>query len=128
MLLLIAFQTRSLTTSQLRVGVAVSTPIFFQPWLSCTTSAAVTITFVGIQPRVKQVPPKPVFSITATRLPAFNAASATKLAPPVPITITSYCFIYVILSKPMDNLYSLYIVYHTSTILDMRIFTIFHWQ
>ena len=100
-----AFHTRSLTTLQFNVGVGASTPIFFQPWLSCTTSAAVTITFVGIHPRVKQVPPNPVFSMTATRLPAFNAASATKLAPPVPITITSYCFIYVILSTVMDNLY-----------------------
>ena len=83
---------RLATVSQSIVASPTLTPILPNSFTSCTAFAAVTITFVGIQPRVRHVPPNLPFSMIATFLPVFIAASATMVAPPVPTTIISYCF------------------------------------
>ena len=55
-----------------------------------TTSAALTSTFFGSQPRSVQVPPYSRRSTMATRLPPPASASATVCpATPVPMTMTS---------------------------------------
>ena len=83
---------RLATVSQSIFAALTLTPILPNSFTSCTAFAAVTITFVGIQPRVRHVPPNLPFSMIATFLPVFIAASATMVAPPVPTTIISYCF------------------------------------
>ena len=85
-------QVRFDTVSQSIVAEPTLTPIFLNSSTSWIALAAVTITFVGIQPRVRHVPPNLPFSMMATLRPFFSAASATIVAPPVPTTIISYCF------------------------------------
>ncbi len=80
------------TVSQSIVASLTLIPIFLNSSTSWIALAAVTITFVGIQPRVRHVPPNLPFSMIATFLPTLIAASATMVAPPVPTTIISYCF------------------------------------
>ena len=57
---------------------------------SCAISAALTRAFVGIHPRVIQVPPTAPLSNNATRLPRRRAARTPAQPPmPAPITATS---------------------------------------
>ena len=56
-----------------------------------TASAALTRTFLGLQPLSAQVPPKGRESTTATLHPASRQREATADATPVPTTTRSYC-------------------------------------
>ena len=62
---------RLATVPQSIVASPTLTPILPNSFTSCTAFAAVTITFVGIQPRVRHVPPNLPFSMIATFLIPF---------------------------------------------------------
>ena len=63
-------------------------PNFDAVWMCDTTSAVYTNIFVGMQPRLRQVPPKTSFSTMATR--RLSHSGVSKLLPdPVPMMMTS---------------------------------------